>query len=928
MPLWKRKLQKQLDFSRKHLSQIKQFLSAPKAQGKLKKKITRLCDKYRCNLKGLNNISRELEGKILALAGRIEEKYKSRIENKQFKNNPRAFYRNLIRQKLNVNEPPNEKDLEDYWRPLFETEKTHNTEAKWIEEIASLNEEKPLMKEPKITTADITRKLAKFANYKKPGIDSIPNFWLKQLTSLHRHYSVCFNRILEGEETTPSWLTRGDTSLIPKTSETIRPDKYRPICCLNTTYKLFTGLLADSIYDHLSSGNFLEEEQAGCKKRCLGTKDQLLINKSILEDSKKRKRNLSMAWIDYRKAYDSVPHSWIIQCMELYKIHPVIKKIMAAHIQMWQTTITLNHDKGKTIIPDVRVKKGIFQGDSLSPLLFCLAIDPLSKLLKQCKGAYNLSKGRKLDPAQNINHLLFMDDLKLYAGSDHDLGQLLGVVKTFSNDIKMEFGLDKCAKCTLRAGKKVKAENIQVEQGIEIRDLEEQEKYKYLGIEENESIEHAQMREKIGKEYLQRVRKICKTQLTNKNKITAINQLAIPALTYSFSIIDWPQKNINYLDVKTRKILTLHRVIYRNQCMSRLYLPRREGGLGLLEINNQHRATIVSTGQYLISTENPNLKMVCQQQETQVSRTTSVTQLAKHFGQDCLTDETETTRNPATDIARKSRKTFSKSFQEEKKEEWAKQQRAKYFLEEMSQNYIDKEGSLNWLTSGTLHYDQERLIMAAQDQGLMTNAFKKMCGLSSDNKCRFCQTEVESVNHLISACKVLMGDGYYTARHNGVCKYLHWTICKNLNIQCSNKSWEHTPERTVGNDTYTVHYDHIIPTATYLENAAVKPDIVIWDKKERVATLIEVSVPNDSGLNRAEREKRTKYQGLMYDMKRNWNLQEIHIIPVIIGAKGLIKKNFKEYLSNIPGNPSAQEIQTIALKGTARILKRSLGWNI
>ena len=203
-----------------------------------------------------------------------------------------------------------------------------------------------------------------------------------------------------------------------------------------------------------------------------------------------------------------------------------------------------------------------------------------------------------------------------------------------------------------------------------------------------------------------------------------------------------------------------------------------------------------------------------------------------------------------------------------------------------------------------------------------------MSWLSKSCKCRLCHTEVESVNHLISACKVLMGDGYYTARHNGVCSYLHWTICKDLNIECCDKSWEHQPARTVGNDRYTVHYDHVIPTATYLENAAVKPDIVIWDREEKSATVIEVSVPNDSGLNRAEREKITKYQGLIYDMKRNWNLQEINIIPVIIGAKGLMKKNFKKYLSSIPGIPSAKEIQIIALKGTARILKRSLGWKI
>ena len=132
----------------------------------------------------------------------------------------------------------------------------------------------------------------------------------------------------------------------------------------------------------------------------------------------------------------------------------------------------------------------------------------------------------------------------------------------------------------------------------------------------------------------------------------------------------------------------------------------------------------------------------------------------------------------------------------------------------------------------------------------------------------------------------------------------------------------------MGNESYTIHYDHVIPTATYLENAAVKPDITIWNRADKVATLVEVSVPNDGGLNRAEREKKTKYQALMYDIKRNWNLKEVAIIPVIIGATGMMKNNFKNYLSRIPGDPSASEVQTIALKGTARILKRALGWNL
>ena len=84
------------------------------------------------------------------------------------------------------------------------------------------------MPEPMITTEKVTTRLKHFANHKKPGIDKIPNFWLKQLTALHQHYSKCFNKLLKGNETAPSWLMEGDTSLIPKTTKTHLPSVLVP----------------------------------------------------------------------------------------------------------------------------------------------------------------------------------------------------------------------------------------------------------------------------------------------------------------------------------------------------------------------------------------------------------------------------------------------------------------------------------------------------------------------------------------------------------------------------------------------------------------------------------------------------------------------------------------------------------------------------
>ena len=78
-----------------------------------------------------------------------------------------------------------------------------------------------------------------------------------------------------------------------------------------------TGTVAESIYSFLDVNDKLPVEQKGCMKESRGTKDQLLIDKTILRDYRKRHTNLGMAWIDYKKAYDMVPYSWILKSLKL-----------------------------------------------------------------------------------------------------------------------------------------------------------------------------------------------------------------------------------------------------------------------------------------------------------------------------------------------------------------------------------------------------------------------------------------------------------------------------------------------------------------------------------------------------------------------------------------------------------------------------------
>ena len=90
------------------------------------------------------------------------------------------------------------------------------------------------------------------------------------------------------------------------------------------------------MYNSLEREKILPEEQKEFKRGSRGTKDQLLIDKIVLKDCKKRRTNLSMAWIDHRKAYDLVLHRWVNECMEMFGITENLRMFLQKSLQQWR----------------------------------------------------------------------------------------------------------------------------------------------------------------------------------------------------------------------------------------------------------------------------------------------------------------------------------------------------------------------------------------------------------------------------------------------------------------------------------------------------------------------------------------------------------------------------------------------------------------
>ena len=93
---------------------------------------------------------------------------------------------------------------------------------------------------------------------------------------------------------------------------------------------------------------------------------------------------------------------------------------------------------GEDSLGEVNIRQGIFQGDSLSPSLFVVSLLPITDISRDAAPGYHFASN-----GQKVNHLLFMGDLKLYANNEKSLESLIQTVRVFSNDIGMEFGVEK-----------------------------------------------------------------------------------------------------------------------------------------------------------------------------------------------------------------------------------------------------------------------------------------------------------------------------------------------------------------------------------------------------------------------------------------------------------------------------------------------------
>ncbi|XP_030753591.1 A disintegrin and metalloproteinase with thrombospondin motifs 7-like [Sitophilus oryzae] len=329
-----------------------------------------------------------------------------------------------------VGESPELADVTKFWKDIWSNNINHRENAPWI----CVQEQKlrgNLMNPVTVTTDDVRKVISKLANSKAPGKDGIQTFGSKDLP-VHTH--VWHHNLTESYKNQRNFQVSSQVEL-PTFSRNPRIPKTRR----NTD--------RSPVYLHCIKFFLL----------ALVCKEQITIDAVILEQARQSQRNVCMAYVDYQKAFDSIPHSWLLKVLEIYSIDKTIINFLQHTMAKWNTSLSIKHQESNIESGIIRLQRGIFQGDSLSALWFCLALNPISETLKETGFGFTLKFGKN---SEVISHLLFMDDLKIYAANQKQLDA--AICHHHDTDIAMDFGVKKCQKVTVERRKLIEGPELQL----------------------------------------------------------------------------------------------------------------------------------------------------------------------------------------------------------------------------------------------------------------------------------------------------------------------------------------------------------------------------------------------------------------------------------------------------------------------------------
>ena len=330
---------------------------------------------------------------------------------------------------------------------------------------------------PPLTLAEVEASIRRLGNNKSAGADGVASELLKNggemmAKVLHRICQIAW----EQSEVPMDWL-RGVIVPLHKDGDRKLPANYRPITLLSIVGKVYTGVLQHRLMAWSEAHGIIAPEQGGFRPG-RGCPEQLFTLTELIKLRRLRDELTFACFIDFRKAYDTVWHAGMQRKLREYNITGPMLRALCSLYSGCESTVRLGGPLGYTdFFP---IETGVRQGCILSPWLYSLFINDLTRLLKEQKGS-----GASIDEGgmDRLCALLYADDIVLLSDDEESLQVLMETVQDYAREWRFEVNHSKCGLmrfgCSGNASCTLPKSQLTID-GIAVPWVKS---YKYLGVE-------------------------------------------------------------------------------------------------------------------------------------------------------------------------------------------------------------------------------------------------------------------------------------------------------------------------------------------------------------------------------------------------------------------------------------------------------------
>jgi hypothetical protein len=686
---------------------------------------------------------------------------------------------------------------------------------------------------------------------------------------------------------------KADGVYIPKEKDSKTLGQFRPISLLNVEGKIFFSVIAQRLTKYLLSNGYVDTSiQKGGIPGVPGCLEHSSMIWEAIQRAKANKLDLHVVWLDLANAYGSVPHSLIWKALEMHHVPVSIIDMLQQYFSVFKMRFTT----GFYTTSWTPLEVGIAMGCTVSPVLFVLAMQVILKATEAEGKAAHIGEGVYMPPLK-----AFMDDTTVIQNGEKRTKAILDRLDAVISWARMKFKPSKSRSLSLRKGK-VNEKAIFTISGQKILTVAE-EPVKSLGRWYNSSLKDTDQGKQVKRMAEEGLETIHQTKLQGRFKVWILQFMLIPKLMWPLQIYEIGLTTVEAIERKINKYTRKWLGLPPGLTSVALYSRTAKLKLPLKAITEEFQASKVRLQTMLNYSGDPAVKAINAEVKTgrkwkakeETMRAEDTVKFREVLG------ATQTNRQ-GLGYGSQKRIWWSKATDQEKRQLIVEE--VKGTAEGIRYQAAVQQGqqgqwttwqdalqrSLSW--NDIWHLAPLRLsfiIRSVYDQLPSGDNLAKW-KLADDSRCPMCN-DTQTLQHILSACKVSLASGRYTWRHNQVLEKIVQAIeeakvsaGKTAQTTQQGRSWSGNPLQ-LAND-WIVAAD--LPTRKgypdVIKDSGMRPDIVITSERIKTVIIVELTVPYESNMSESHEFKMAKYEDLVSQVHTKG--YKTQLFAVEVGARG------------------------------------------